>query len=1121
MGTRVISLFGHSARRIALALAAIAVLAPVTSARAQDRIMFAALENIKDEIIAKIQAENVRIDISAWYLTEHEITVNIVNRKLAGVPVRVIGDRGSIFEIDPNTRREFEYLATNGVPIRLRENPTWFPEIDHWKAGIFVGQGIVEFGSANWTPFELAPASSTNFKDETALFTSDPALVNAFKTKFDQYWADTTYFMDWNQAYRNETGTDFPVQLTIDRTRLEPDYAMPPDMYWGQGPEFNDPLIAAINAENNLIYLVAYRLTVDNITNALLAKKQAGKTVRVFVEPNEYRNAKWPEFWMTAANMDKLWANGVSLKQRAHMGLTHMKTLVTSTVVTNASSNFAANWQRDHNYFIRATVKPAIYQAIRDRVAAMWNDTVNFTDFTPLPPNTPTLLAPASGAGSQPTTPTLEWNRTPFATSYDVYLGTAPSALSFAARVPAQIVQDPPTTYSWTATAPLAGATTYYWKVVARTNATDVQPTLVASSSVWSFTTSGGTPPPAPGTPTNPSPANGATGVGTNATLSWSATSATSYDVYFGTASNPPLVASNVASPSYTPALTASTTYFWKIVARNSSGTTTGPVWSFATAAAPPPPPPNVFPVPGTIQAEDFEGGQNVGYFDTTAGNSGGQYRATDVDIEATSDAGGGYNVGWMSATEWLKYTINVAAAGTYTLQARVACSGAGGTFHVEVNGRDVTGPLSVPNTGGWQNWITLSPSVSLSAGQQPMRVVLDTAGPGGAVGNLNWITFSSAAPPPPPGTPSNPSPASGATGVSTTTTLSWSAATGATSYDVYFGTASNPPLAASNVTTTTYTPALAASTTYFWKIVARNSAGTTSGPVWSFSTAASPPPPPGTPSSPSPASGATGVASNATLSWSASGATSYDVYFGTAANPPLVASNITSASYTPTMSASTTYQWKIVARNSSGTTTGPIWSFTTAAAAQSDIVIYAGDVPAANVHGNFLLVPDSSAAGGSKLSSNDGGFATTGSPIANPADYFEVRFDAPAGVPYTLWLRLRATGDSKWNDSMWAQFSDARINGAAAYPIGTTSGLLINLENCSGCGTAAWGWINSSWWLAQPATVTFATSGPHTLRLQIREDGVALDQIVLSPSRYLTVPPGPVRNDPTIVGKQ
>ena len=91
-------------------------------------------------------------------------------------------------------------------------------------------------------------------------------------------------------------------------------------------------------------------------------------SVRIILEPNEYLNKKWPEFWLTHAYMDKLWAAGVPIKKRIHQGLTHMKMLVTSRYATNASSNFAANWQRDHNYFVEKALKPALYQKLKDRV---------------------------------------------------------------------------------------------------------------------------------------------------------------------------------------------------------------------------------------------------------------------------------------------------------------------------------------------------------------------------------------------------------------------------------------------------------------------------------------------------------------------------------------------------------------------------------------------------------------------------------------------------------------------------------------------------------------------------------------------------------------------------------
>jgi hypothetical protein len=150
--------------------------------------------------------------------------------------------------------------------------------------------------------------------------------------------------------------------------------------------------------------------------------------------------------------------------------------------------------------------------------------------------------------------------------------------------------------------------------------------------------------------------------------------------------------------------------------------------------------------LPGLVEAERFdEGSAGVAYHDTTGGNSGGALRPTDVDLEATTDAGGGYNVGWITAGEWLNYTVNIATSGAYALEVRVASPGAGGTFHIEANGLDVTGPMAIPATGGWQAWTTvIATGLSLQTGTQRLRVVMDTPGSGGgAVGNVNWLRLS------------------------------------------------------------------------------------------------------------------------------------------------------------------------------------------------------------------------------------------------------------------------------------------------------------------------------------------------------------------------------------------
>ena len=268
-----------------------------------------------------------------------------------------------------------------------------------------------------------------------------------------------------------------------------------------------------------------------------------------------------------------------------------------------------------------------------------------------------------------------------------------------------------------------------------------------------------------PDAPSYSAPINGASGQGSQVTLTWQGGPwAHFYDIYLGTTTNPPAIASNMQIGSPTDGvieqfsvsnLQPGTTYYWRVVGRTwAQLTAAGPLWSFTTAGTPTdgggstPFGGTPAAVPGTIQAENFDdGGQFVSYFDTTAGNSLGQYRATDVDIESTADTDGGYNLGKTRAGEWLKYTVNVASTGNYQLETRVANMGTGARFHVEVDGVDKTGPIAVPDTGGWQTWQTLTTaSIPLTAGTRVLRIVLDSVATGGGAGNLNWFRFTAIA---------------------------------------------------------------------------------------------------------------------------------------------------------------------------------------------------------------------------------------------------------------------------------------------------------------------------------------------------------------------------------------
>jgi hypothetical protein len=1150
--------------------------APYASAQVE-RMYFPAVDNVRAQLVQRINAETERIDMSAWYLTDGEVVNALLQRHANGLPIRLLGDRGSIFEIDLHTKNAFYRLANAGVPIRLRVNPTWYPEIDHWKATIFVGQGIVSFGSANYTPFELAPHSVDNYKDETVLFTDDDELVAAFKMKFDKMWNDTTgeprslipagpYFLNWDQACARESAcSDFatqypnPAPMNIDTSRLEPDAPLPSDMTWGQGAEFNDRLVAEINRETERIDFVIYRLTVDNITEALLAKKKANVPVRIILEPNEYLNRKWPEFWITHANMDKLWAAGVEMKQRAHTGLTHMKMLVTSHVATNASSNLAAAWQRDHNYFVPADRKPHLYNAMRDRFEIMWNHPTDFVDFVPQPPDTPTLAAPANTATGVSSSTSLTWNRTPFAVSYDVYLGTSSSNMVKVGNVPAVLANDPPLTYSFTPATPLQPATKYFWKVVALTNASAVLPSAVAHSATRTFTTGGTAGPPA--APTNPSPSNGASSVGLSPTLTWSAAPAgTTFNVAFGTTNPPPQVATGLTESAYTPpALSPSTQYYWRVTAVSSGGTAAGNLWSFTTGNTAPTDEVVIYAsdvttrVGGWTPVNDSTaaGGMLLRHADGGYSNTSSPLAAPQHYFEAQFQAAANtrYRV-WvrMRAQDDSKWNDSV------FVQFSDSVNGSGTPIYRIGTTSGITENLWTCGDGscrtfnwGWSRhayWLADTGEVRFqNSGTHTVRIQTREDGVDVDQIVISPVTYLSNAPgpvsndttivpkpggqtPQAPAVPASPSPSNGATNVADTVTLTWNAA-GATSYDVHLGTVNPPPVASQDQAQASFVASgLGNGVTYFWRVVAKNAAGSTTGPVWSFTTAGSQGSTlPSTPGAPSPSNNATNISLTPTLTWSSAGATSYDVHFGLVNPPPQATTDQAAASYTPSaLNPSTRYYWQVVAHNGEGSTVGPVWSFTTQGAGSSgasEIVLYAADIPASALHGGWSHEQHSASPGGIRLETPNNQFATVDNPLASPTHYIDVTFDAPAGVPYTLWLRLRAKGDNKPNDSVWVQFSDARVGGAPIYPLNSTSGLLVNLAvDAKETSLSGWGWQNGAYWLNQPKTVTFANSGTHTMRIQVREDGVMIDQIVLSSGTYLNSSPGATRADTTIVPK-
>ena len=214
--------------------------------------------------------------------------------------------------------------------------------------------------------------------------------------------------------------------------------------------------------------------------------------------------------------------------------------------------------------------------------------------------------------------------------------------------------------------------------------------------------------------------------------------------------------------------------------------------------------------VPGSFEAENFDlGGEGVAYHDNTPGNQGGVYRLTeDVDIIVSSDAlGGGYVVNNFETGEWLAYTINVAASAQYNIEIRASSEFANSAFHVEIDGQDVTGPIIVPNTGGWSafQWVGKQ-GVPIAAGKHVLKIFADQQ-----YFNLNSIRVTAAQAP------------------GTTATLAWDAVTAAnlSGYRIYYGTAPGTYLQSAgqglnvgNVTTYTVT-GLSSGTRYYFAVAA------------------------------------------------------------------------------------------------------------------------------------------------------------------------------------------------------------------------------------------------------------------------------------------------------------
>ncbi|UOQ72948.1 beta-1,3-glucanase family protein [Hymenobacter cellulosilyticus] len=110
------------------------------------------------------------------------------------------------------------------------------------------------------------------------------------------------------------------------------------------------------------------------------------------------------------------------------------------------------------------------------------------------------------------------------------------------------------------------------------------------------------------------------------------------------------------------------------------------------------------------------------------------------MTAETTTDAGGGQNMGFVDAGDYLVWNgINFPTSGSYLIEYRVASGASGGTISSDLNaGATQLGNTAIPGTGGWQNWTTVSRTVTINAGTYNFGIYAQTGG-----WNLNWVRIT------------------------------------------------------------------------------------------------------------------------------------------------------------------------------------------------------------------------------------------------------------------------------------------------------------------------------------------------------------------------------------------
>ena len=682
-----------------------------------------------------------------------------------------------------------------GVQVRILMDPREFPQSASdqsimnqlQSAGIPMRKRIAS-GIEHWKAMIFASQNTVYFGSANFSpyeFVAVQPYVN--------YSDETVYFTDdasvvgsfmtkFDDAWVDTTNYAAYANVPPTLVRHYSTYPIDPELNFVPDQDYATRAVAQYKAETQKIDVDMFRITDQRHTNAIIAAVTRGVAVRLMVDPGEYRN---PDRLWDAWNVDRLYMAGIPIRISVHQGQNHGKLVLLYGLGESifGSSNWSSpsgDTQHEHNYF---TPNPTLFNWFVTYFERRWNN--------------------SNPSGVQETGP---------------------------------------------------------------------------------FT------PLPPDTPAYTTPADNAASVATSgAQLVWDGGPwAHNYDIYFGTSATPPLYAANLNlgpdDPTKTPkqyqrfslpTLAPGTTYYWQIVSKTMANISkAGPIWSFTTAGSGGAS--TSLPAPWIDSDVGSTGIAGTASYDNGAFSVSG----SGADVWGTADAfhfayqslsGDGQLVAritsvanvnaWSKAGVMIRETLSPGSA-----FAQMLVSAAHGTAFQYRTAAGTSAAQSGAGSGSAPLWIKIVRSGATISGYQSADgsawtaiatatiSMADTVYIGLAVvshdntqlctaifDNVTTTGGTGAAPPAPP---ASPTPGAGATGVSTRPTLTWTSA-GATTYDVRFGTANPPPAAATGQSAASYTPSsLAGSTTYFWQIVAHNSSGATTGPVWSFTTAAGVPAP-------------------------------------------------------------------------------------------------------------------------------------------------------------------------------------------------------------------------------------------------------------------------------------